>query len=1482
MVTLLSRSSVVVRAEDMPESMLDAIEEISETPDDESEEAGLQEETETDIVELESEAMDQPEIQEAEQEVEETPEEDQNQQTDSIVEEQPDGESIPESEIPKEEETDKIQEDIDKTDEVTSEDEADTVDTDTEDKTKTDHTILENGDRTDNAVSEKETEANNDVSENEITEDVAMPEGENNIETNETEELQPDIEIVPEDKKSEEETDIEENYHAKYEDAHVIIYAEAEKGVLPEGTELSVTPIVQTEITDDLSEEDRVKAEKINAQYDLTSQKLEEEAEYKGETVTEVVAYDICFLLEGEKVEPTQKVDLMMEFQDTIFSDDTEEGSNISIYHLKEDAEEEDGIKAEDLTEDTILNRAEDNNGVEKVELATDSFSIFAFVRTVIADNTYKAEYKDDRVVISVEAAEGVVPEGAELSVTPVERIEITEDMSEEEIEKAEALNEQYDFANQKLSEEAQAKDKVVTGFVAYDICFLVEGEEVEPNGQVKVTMEFIDAVLSEEKAEDSSVSLYHFKEVAEEEDSIKVEDLTEGAMIQKAEEKTGIEKVEVMMDSFSLTALVDEASPQPLTRVDTVDSSKYITINMIDYENGDDTNGYSAAAPFAPSNANNYELTQGILSPTFELETEKEKEEGKYNYPTFTDKKPTWGNIDKFVDAYTKESLVGQSFGRYFGQSSTEGVGKKITAKNSLFIKSYYDKEDTKGYYHYASTENGVSFNTTTKEFEVYEELTTTSDAKGVTTEIGNFVPLNTFDKGKIATNITNQYDMSFKELGSDDPQKGKALYLPVEDTNFHYGMEMLTEFYQREGGKDTNENDTIFKFTGDDDLWIYIDGVLVLDLGGCHRAMSGSINFATGIVEVEQAVPDYPNVKEGEPKIDKKSLRKIFEDAKATGRTTWKGETFADYTTHDFRMWYMERGEGAANLKLEFNLSVIPKDSLTVKKEIKNTENQDYLKDEEFEFRVMAQELANTDTTGKEHYTANFTPVTKVTDSNIKFDQDGFFKIKNGETVIFPDFQQDRKYYVEERVDHEKFATAQINSEGSVSAVQDSEGRYIITSSRANNGDRPSVVFANQCVPRELQISKKVDANTILPGQEKDFYKITVQYGKEGAWENYKGKYYVNGTGKTASVDGEIEVKAGETAILKGLIKGMSYRIFENDKGKFTEIPSYQATGGGTSEVEVLIDGSDYQGLQGMMPAGNVSVAVTNANLKDIHIAKKWIDNKDALQKRPDSITVQLEYRLVGSSNDSDWKAYDKDQQHPNGEWKLIPTSEQKSAEEWSLKIEGLPSIYEYRVKEIKVGDIAVESSSYLLSVIQESSKGSGENNNIYTSSIQNSLKWQMVKCSSTDHDVKLEGAEFDLLKGDQCIAKGTSGSDGVLEWKSADGAQTFDWKTLEKDITYTISETKARPGYAMTSWTMTLENGFPTSIKDGKGNNIPTNKGDKNNPTAIFYLENDVLYELPSTGGTGILGYLFSGVMLMMVSVLFMYRKKYAGRC
>lgn len=149
-----------------------------------------------------------------------------------------------------------------------------------------------------------------------------------------------------------------------------------------------------------------------------------------------------------------------------------------------------------------------------------------------------------------------------------------------------------------------------------------------------------------------------------------------------------------------------------------------------------------------------------------------------------------------------------------------------------------------------------------------------------------------------------------------------------------YGYGTEFDIDFYMSETGKltaaDGTQKDITFNFSGDDDVWVYVDGVLVLDLGGAHKVSSGSINFSDMKVIYKAAVDSSDNInnRTADPKTDDKyatdekyvttvDLAKIF---KANGA---EFNNKNSSKKHTLQMFYMERGSFDSNCSVSFNLS-------------------------------------------------------------------------------------------------------------------------------------------------------------------------------------------------------------------------------------------------------------------------------------------------------------------------------------------------------------------------------------------------------------------------------------------------------------------------------------------------------------------------------------------------------------------------------
>lgn len=245
----------------------------------------------------------------------------------------------------------------------------------------------------------------------------------------------------------------------------------------------------------------------------------------------------------------------------------------------------------------------------------------------------------------------------------------------------------------------------------------------------------------------------------------------------------------------------------------------------------------------------------------------------------------------------YTDESLA------YLFNNDSQVNGKAVYNK----VQGLFQLKD--GYYvydSYGSDGNYAVYNSTTNSFDVYDKAGVYKDSVSDANR-GQFFPFDSADK------VFEERNGQLSPIGITDGTNDKL--------NHHFGMSMTTEFVQPKEGKTTDLKDMVFKFSGDDDVWVYIDGVLVGDLGGIHEKATLEINFANGEVKVGHVDGANGTKKE----IEKTNIKAKFEDAGAD-TANFFGNTFRDSTKHTLSFFYLERGAGASNMSLKFNLTTLP----------------------------------------------------------------------------------------------------------------------------------------------------------------------------------------------------------------------------------------------------------------------------------------------------------------------------------------------------------------------------------------------------------------------------------------------------------------------------------------------------------------------------------------------------------------------------
>ncbi|MGN0501659.1 MAG: fibro-slime domain-containing protein, partial [Ruminococcus sp.] len=289
-------------------------------------------------------------------------------------------------------------------------------------------------------------------------------------------------------------------------------------------------------------------------------------------------------------------------------------------------------------------------------------------------------------------------------------------------------------------------------------------------------------------------------------------------------------------------------------------------------------------------------------------------------------------------------------------------------TPKNSLLM---YDKATAK--YYYDSNSNAVDYDTENNKFHVRNYIENDAyDSPG-------FYPYN--------------YTSSLTEHK-----------IKLNQTDYWFGMRMDVDFIQSKDGKiqvkengETVDKDMEFSFSGDDDVWVFVDDVLVLDLGGMHTAYTGTINFATGIVTQEDGYGSITHV----------SLKDYFAESNPNGG--WNGNIFNDYTSHKMTMFYMERGTGQSNCSMSFNLPTRPENSLEVSKDVVDSNNKNINASDSTKYTFKITRNNNESLSGDE---LNYT----MGSDKMQLGTDGLFTLKGGQTAYFTNLASENVYKIEE----------------------------------------------------------------------------------------------------------------------------------------------------------------------------------------------------------------------------------------------------------------------------------------------------------------------------------------------------------------------------------------------------------------------------------------------------------------------------------
>ena len=475
--------------------------------------------------------------------------------------------------------------------------------------------------------------------------------------------------------------------------------------------------------------------------------------------------------------------------------------------------------------------------------------------------------------------------------------------------------------------------------------------------------------------------------------------------------------------------------------------------------------------------------------------------------------------------------------------------------------------------------------------------------------------------------------YDYNNRRIVESDAKitdvQGESGYFPFNSTdpgsddwklNYGFGTEFTIPFTIDPSGVDKNGKDVVFNFTGDDDVWVYIDGALVLDMGGAHELAEGMINFRSQTVTINTGTSDArignqekagnraAAVDNGKSTISFKNITVKLSDGTTTDLATHmakKGEV------HELKMYYMERGMWNSNMSINFNFVPVPS-GLTLSKTLDTANVNEGLQDavegyDDFEFKFETKNLKET--------SSEYAPVTDLGYTMYDYNNNSYPNQQAENSKLSISSQEYAGSFVKDSDKSDIFyggtgfritetdpnnagATLKYDTEKTTWSVYDSisasapeiQGQgfeAVFNMGDENSSDFDSytkyVNFKNVLKVNDVNVQKKWNGDVPESLNDTEFkFKIEVSLdGTETGYTSYSLAYTDgNGTDKTTDENGNFTIKANETVVFGGIPVGAKVRITETE----TSGPSWAVDG--SASTEVIVDET----------SGGVNASITN----------------------------------------------------------------------------------------------------------------------------------------------------------------------------------------------------------------------------------------------------------------------------------------------
>lgn len=655
-----------------------------------------------------------------------------------------------------------------------------------------------------------------------------------------------------------------------------------------------------------------------------------------------------------------------------------------------------------------------------------------------------------------------------------------------------------------------------------------------------------------------------------------------------------------------------------------------YVSTNLVDYINdarfdpGNKTRGYSnnnqgTVVDGSEKGANVYSYLDAAISgsPWYNSSGQDSKE-CQYTYPLYFgnmfDTKNrcgrmlngSWYGLNNFsVGANVALEETGTTTGSSFYGAAAQGLvgkklvnGKMVDPNNENVVLPYFSGEEIHPY----NTDREIDKNKNLSEY--YNNLQfpfkQTMDKNGVITYSydsgSDYAVYYDFDNNSFYE--SNQYIQNGTTNDSTAPTKG---FYPLnkpgdsrEAVNMGFGTEFTIPFTLSKDGK-INGQDITFNFTGDDDVWVFIDDYLVLDMGGAHRMASGTIDFAKKNVTVERAfTPDKSTTaawKDGATRANQTSTEslKTFADIETDNRKTFADIMADDSKVHTLKMFYMERGMIDSNMSVSFNFSSIPS-GLTLSKDVNTASVNDGLKSvvetkDNFDFTVTDTDT-RTEYTYEKDYDGTRTEKKTTTNGVVEGLADNVY----AKNFAYKDADSDGNKGLKIGTDFTITETENPNYDTRWFVTDISTGKTIdkkegrtskFTLGNASSGLTKvnyNVNFVNTPKVGTVNITKAWNGTVPETLKEEAFpFKVEVDLdgaAKKDEYSTYALKYTVDGNEFYTDADGNFKLKCDQIAAFEGIPTGATVKVTET---KTTDDKSWVVSGSYVAESKPVEEKSN-----------------------------------------------------------------------------------------------------------------------------------------------------------------------------------------------------------------------------------------------------------------------------------------------------------------